>query len=96
MNQSSDRMPYWFTRTQIDLLVRIIGSDIENGGLSLRSINDEIGISKARKYTSSIRSKLPLLFKEEKYVLMLSSEECQSLMMVSLPVDIREVISDGL
>jgi len=96
MSQSSDRMPYWFTRNQIDLLVRIIGSDIENGGTSLRSINDEIGISKARKYTSSIRSKLPLLFKEEKYVLMLSPDECNALMMVTLPADIREVVADGL
>lgn len=96
MNQSNERMPYWFTRFQIDMLVRVIGTDIENGGDSLRSVNDEIGVSRARKYTSSVRSKLPMLFKEEKFVLMLSPEECQSLMMVNLPVDIREVIADGL
>lgn len=96
MNPSNERMPYWFTRSQIDLLVRIVGTDIENGGDTLRSVNDEIGVSKARKYTSSIRSILPRLFQEEKFVLMLSPEECQSLMMVNLPVDIREVIADGL
>lgn len=96
MNQSSDRMPYWFTKGQIDILVRAIGNDIEKGGDSLRSVNDEIGVSKARKYTSSIRAKLPMIFQEEKYVLMLSQDECRSLMMVNIPGDIREVIADGL
>jgi hypothetical protein len=89
-------MPYWFTRTQIELLIRVIGNDIENGGLTLRSVNDEIGISKARKYTSSIRAKLPMIFRDDKFVLMLSSEECNALMMMNLPADIREVIADGL
>lgn len=98
MNQNNERMPYWFTHSQIDTLATIVGNSIDNGNASLSSVNDEIGISKARLNTSGIRSKISKLFnsKEENFVLMLSIEECINILSANVPDDIREVVSDGL
>lgn len=96
MTKTNERMPYWFNKNQIDCLARSVGTSIENGNVQLRSINDEIGISVARTHTSAIRAKLPKIFKDEKFVLMLSDQECSQLDIVELPADIREVLNGGL
>lgn len=96
MIKTNERLPYWFTKSQIDCLARSVGSSIEQGNINLRSINDEIGISVARTHTSAIRAKLPKIFKEEKFVLMLSDNECSMLDIVELPEDIQEVLNGGL
>lgn len=96
MTKANERLPYWFSKSQIDCLARSVGSSIEQGNVYLRSINDEIGISVARTHTSAIRAKLPKIFKEEKFVLMLSDSECSLLGNVELPLDIREVLDGGL
>lgn len=96
MSPNEDRMPYWFTQNQIDILARSIGNDIEAGKVALRSVNDEIGISQARKHTSSIRAKMPMLFQEKKLVLMLSQEECHHIHAMNISDDIKGVVADGL
>lgn len=96
MLRTNDRMPYWFTKDQIDCLARLVGSAIEEGNHSLMSVNDEIGISVARSHTSGIRSKLPKIFREEKFVLMLSDQECSILSEVAIPQDIKEVLEGGI
>ncbi|MBC9707537.1 MAG: hypothetical protein H9W81_21965 [Enterococcus sp.] len=96
MTKTNERMPYWFSKDQIDCLARSVGSSIENGNGTLGTINDEIGIATARTHTSGIRAKLPKIFKEEKFVLMLSDEECFLLTGVALPADIKEVLNGGL
>lgn len=96
MNPSNERMPYWFTRSQIDALASVVGSSIESGSHKLRSVNDEIGIAKARLHSSSVRSKISKLFREETFVLMLSQEECRNIADADIPEDIRGVVEDGL
>lgn len=96
MIRTNDRMPYWFTKDQIDCLARLVGSSIERGNVDLSSVNDEIGISVARSHTSGIRAKFPKIFKEEKFVLMLSEAECSMLSVTDIPEDIKEVLAGGI
>lgn len=98
LSNDDDRMPYWFSKDQIDLLARSVGNNIggprDNG--SLQFINDEIGVSLARIKTSPVRVKLARLFRATPYILMLSNEECEAVMNVVSDQEITEKVSHGI
>lgn len=89
-------MPYWFDTEQIDLLIRVIGNDIDNGSHELDSVNDEIGILQAREDVSKVNKKLALLYPKKKHMLMLSERECQNIVSIGVPEEIEKVLVNDL
>ena len=93
----NERMPYWFSEEQVDLLARTIGQCRENdSSLTLKSINDEIGIALARRKISPVRQKLAVLFGKTPIALHLSDPECHEIIRLNPSAEIVKVISDGV
>lgn len=93
----NERMPYWFSEGQVDLLARTIGQHREHdNSLILKSINDEIGVALARRTISPVRKKLAVLFSKTPIALHLSELECKEILRLNPSEEIVQVISDGL
>lgn len=94
---NNERMPYWFSEEQVDLLARTIGQHREDDrSLVLKSINDEIGVALARRTISPVRKKLAVLFSKTPIALHLSEHECQEILRLNPSEEIVKVISDGV
>lgn len=94
---NNERMPYWFSEEQVDLLARTIGQHRENdNSATLKSINDEIGIALARRTISPVRKKLAILFSKTPIALHLSEAECREILRLHPSEEIVQVISDGV
>lgn len=99
MQQQTDneRMPYWFSDEQVDLLARTIGQHREEDNSPvLKSINDEIGVALARRTISPVRKKLAVLFSKTPIALHLSELECKEIVRLNPSDEIVQVVSDGL
>ena len=94
---NNERMPYWFSKEQVDLLARTIGQHRESdNSLTLKSINDEIGVALARRAVSPVRQKLSALFSKTPIALHLSEAECQEIIRLNPSEEIVQVVADGL
>lgn len=94
---NNERMPYWFSEEQVDLLARTIGQHREHdNSLTLKSINDEIGVALARRTISPVRKKLAVLFSKTPIALHLSEAECHEIIRLNPSEEIVKVISDGV
>jgi hypothetical protein len=93
----NERMPYWFSEAQVDLLARTIGQHRENdNSLALKSINDEIGVALTRRKISPVRQKLAVLFSKTPIALHLSELECHEILRLNPSDEIVKVIKDGI
>lgn len=88
----SDRLPHRFTPEQVDVLAAIIGDNMAFP--EARSINAEIGVAPTRSLLSDVQTRVLDVVDgpRDRIVLMLSAEECEALVNMGIPEDIRREI----
>lgn len=93
---NDERIPFWFSKDQIDLLARTVGDHQNHSNAHiLKGINDDIGVASARMTLSPILTKLSRVFQKTPYLLKLSPEECNVILLMNPSPDIVRIITDG-
>lgn len=97
MQSSNDeRIPFWFSKEQIDLLARTVGDHQDHSDARIiKGINDDIGVSSARMTLSPLLTRLSRIFQSTPYVLKLSQEECNAILAMNPSPEIVRIITDG-